>query len=339
MPEKENLLVSIADIIKDYRIDELDQPTPDHVDKWVNQFSEKVRLPILRELMYVFAKNYYNKKRISDWIDQFTKYKGIAGDNPTDFWTGVNFLNIQKKGDSQKRMLSIIESSLNESLGLDINNCGTPEGPYLYVDDFLFSGFHVGDDLEAWINECSLRKAKIFILLLETYSLGLYKVKVRLDNAIKVTKKNVEYQFFYGKKSENRNSCKKDSDVLWPSELPGEQSVMDYLAQDQKFPFSPRPVGGVLSSFSSEAGRQLLEKEFLLAGLKIRSFSENPKEVLRPLGFSSFGLGFGSMIVSYRNCPNNCPLALWWGNPKAGKSSPLSKWYPLFQRKINDEEN
>jgi hypothetical protein len=36
-------------------------------------------------------------------------------------------------------------------------------------------------------------------------------------------------------------------------------------------------------------------------------------------------LGFGSTIVTFRNCPNNAPLAFWAGDP----------WYPLFPRKIN----
>ena len=33
---------------------------------------------------------------------------------------------------------------------------------------------------------------------------------------------------------------------------------------------------------------------------------------MRPLGYHNLRtLGFGSMFITYRNCPNNCPLALW----------------------------
>lgn len=107
------------------------------------------------------------------------------------------------------------------------------------------------------------------------------------------------------------------------------------MAKEQKFPFEPRQPGGKLqyNVFSSEEGRQLLERELLLAGMRIRAFCKNPNRALRPLGFSSFALGFGSMIVTFRNCPNNCPLALWWGDPHAGLNHPFSKWYPLFPRK------
>ena len=38
-------------------------------------------------------------------------------------------------------------------------------------------------------------------------------------------------------------------------------------------------------------------------------------------------LGFGSLIVTYRNCPNNAPLALWVDAP----------WYPLFPRTTNTQ--
>lgn len=49
-------------------------------------------------------------------------------------------------------------------------------------------------------------------------------------------------------------------------------------------------------------------------------------EYQRPLGNMVLEtLGFGSMLVTFRNCPNNSPLALWAGDP----------WYPLFPRKVN----
>ncbi|WP_449265039.1 phosphoribosyltransferase-like protein, partial [Escherichia coli] len=48
----------------------------------------------------------------------------------------------------------------------------------------------------------------------------------------------------------------------------------------------------------------------------------------RPLGHITLDtLGFGSLIVTFRNCPNNAPLALWVGEP----------WYPLFPRTTNSQ--
>jgi hypothetical protein len=84
--------------------------------------------------------------------------------------------------------------------------------------------------------------------------------------------------------------------------------------------------------FSSETNRQILEEEFTLAGIKINNAMSDDlskRKYWKPLGVSSFsGLGFGALVFSYRNCPNNTPLAFWWGDWNEGNI-----WYPLFQRK------
>src|SRR5690606_18685353 len=114
-------------------------------------------------------------------------------------------------------------------------------------------------------------------------------------------------------------------------------SVQAYAAA-QRFGFEPRTAGGKTEHpvFSGEDGRQLLEREMLIAGVRIRGFAANPKDIVRPLGYGPFSLGFGATVVTYRNCPNNCPLAWWWGDPSQPSHSPLSKWYPLFPRKVYD---
>lgn len=130
------------------------------------------------------------------------------------------------------------------------------------------------------------------------------------------------------------------SEVLWPATVQDDPAVAAYLAQQGRFPLEPRQPGGKpeIEIFSSEEGRQLLEREFLRAGVRIRGFCQNPNQIMRPLGFSSFGVGFGSTIVTYRNCPNNAPLALWWGDPNAHHNHPFSRWYPLLQRRTYERE-
>ena len=108
-----------------------------------------------------------------------------------------------------------------------------------------------------------------------------------------------------------------------------------YMETEERYPFVPRNPGGhsELNLFSSETGRQALEREMLLAGMRIRSFCQEPSPAMRPLGRGYFGLGFGSMIVTYRNCPNTVPLALWWGDSNEHPDHPFSKWYPLLPRR------
>lgn len=78
--------------------------------------------------------------------------------------------------------------------------------------------------------------------------------------------------------------------------------------------------------FSNDANRQLLEQEFLKAGIQIRQMCPHLGVTQRPLGHMSLDtLGFGSLLVTFRNCPNNAPLALWAGDP----------WIPLFPRTTN----
>jgi len=87
--------------------------------------------------------------------------------------------------------------------------------------------------------------------------------------------------------------------------------------------------------FSSEKNRIILEREFTLAGLKINSsiHDEEKKLYWKPLGITPLkGLGFGAMVLTYRNCPNNTPLVLWWGDWDNNVI-----WTPLFQRKTYEK--
>ena len=108
--------------------------------------------------------------------------------------------------------------------------------------------------------------------------------------------------------------------------------AQDYVDAEERFPFEARPGGGTGWPFSSEQGRSLLEREFLLAGIRIRNLAQQPADIVRPLGWGPFGLGSGSTLVTFRNCPNNAPLALWWGDPRAPQGHPFREWFPLFPR-------
>jgi hypothetical protein len=194
----------------------------------------------------------------------------------------------------------------------------------------MFSGGRVGYDLEQWINKDAPQIARVHVIVAAFHTSGHFFVERKLKDVAKATGKNIKIEFWRALKIENRKAYKNNSGVLWPAVIPEIEAVQTYLALPSKFPFEPRQPGVLAGPFLSESGRQILESEFLIAGIKIRSLSENPKPVMRPLGFSPFGLGFGSTIVTYRNCPNNCPLALWWGDPEA--TSGALHWYPLLPR-------
>lgn len=338
MTERAQLLNSLATTMADYRAGELPSPTPDHVDRWVQQFSPDVQVPLLRELGHVLEKTYFTRSFVQEFLDHLVQNERLVGDAPCEFWKGAELLKIQRNGNSQVEILGLLAESLRKECDLTLPACA--DGRYIYLDDVLFSGSRIGSDLSAWIRDDAPQEADVHIVVIATHKLGEWQCLERLKNDARSSGKRIKFRCWRAFSFENRKRYRDSSEVLWPVSLPDHALLRAYMAEEERFPFELRNVGGRLQHdiFSSEQGRQLLERELLLAGAQIWGFSQNPNRWVRPLGFSAFGLGFGSTVVTFRNCPNNCPLALWWGDPEADAWSPLSKWYPLFPRKTYGRE-
>ncbi len=318
--ERSDLLASIADTVKDYRAEEIAEPTPGHVDRWIRQFDGDVQVPMLRELDYVFRYNYISKSRMQQLLGN------IASSASCDSWRARHILSVQRQGGSQATLREMFGVALKERCGSSIHYQGSSDGPFVYLDDVIFTGNRVIQDLSAWISRDAPQGAQLYVFVIAAYQSGKYWIEA--NNSLKSLKSRkqirVVIRHFESFEFESRLTYRNQSDVLWPV-----AGVYD----DESF--SPRtPQSRVSNVFSSEQGRQLLEREFLNAGIRIRGFAQNPSPQLKPLGFSRFEPGFGSLFVTFRNCPNNCPLALWYGDPSSYPDShPLGRWYPLFPRK------
>lgn len=322
MPERSDLLAAVAGTIRDYRAGEIAEPTPDHVERWISQFDQAVQVPMLRELDFVLQRTYVSRSRAQQLLTT------IAGHFPCDFWRDAHILDIQRNdGHSQAEMLELFLPILRERCGPGIGYQDSPGGEFIYLDDAIFTGNRVIQDLTRWTQRQSPAKAALHIMTFALYRGGEYWID---QNAARwKSGKEIDYNcsmidsFYF----ENRRYFRNQSDVLWPT-------AEVYSAEG----FAPRyPVAGSSRIFASEEGRQLLEREFLNAGIKIQGFANDPNPMLKPLGFHRFNPGFGALFVTYRNCPNNCPLALWYGEPERyPPSHPLGRWYPLFSRKPND---
>jgi|SRR5450830_1274 len=331
MSERDDLLVSVAHEIRTYRKGDLPEPTAEHVDRWLHQFTAAQQLPFLREFEHVIKQTFITQKNVKDFLRTLVNNAKLAGADPAAYWTSANFLSIQQNGQSQKEMLNLFSKCLKDECGLDLNECGDEGGDFIYLDDVMFSGNRVGNDLEGWIVNYAPQSAKIHVVVAALHSGGSYLVDKRLKSVVEQSGKKIAIKYWRALEIENRKWYKNSSGVLWPTAVPNVPEVQAYMALPANFPFEPRQSStATIEPFSSEAGRQVLENEFLIAGAKIRAMSESPKQSMRPLGFSPFGVGFGSMISTYRNCPNNCPLALWWGDPEV--NSGALHWYPLLQR-------
>ena len=335
MSERDDLLASIAHTIEDYRAGEIASPSPDHVDRWVKQFNAEVQVPLLSELDYTLKRTYFAKSTVGGFFAHQIRHQGLAGASPCEFWRAAQVLDVQKQGHSQREIRQLFGIALQEQCSLALMDCGSAGGAYIYLDDVLFTGGRIGTDLSEWITDQAPAEFTVHILVIATHRLGEWQCTERLKKAAADAGKKMHIHCWAAIRLENRKANRNTSEVLWPAVIPQDESLQVYLAEEKKFPFQPRQTGGKPEHgiFSSEAGRQLLEEQLLLAGMRIRSFSKNPSRALRPLGFSPFGLGFGSMIATFRNCPNNAPLALWWGDPDAPAGHPFRNWVPLLPRK------
>jgi hypothetical protein len=325
MPERTDLLVSIAATTADYRAGEVAAPTPDHVERWVNQFDAEVQLPILREIDHVLKRTYFSKETVGGFLKGLITNDKLVGNDPIAFWRAANFLDIQQGGGSQHDLLSLFDENLRTELGIGINECGGGS-TFLYIDDAVFTGGRVKSDLTTWIADAAPQAATVHVLVIAIHE-GFYYNRDKIVSAAQEAGKAIDIKWWRLAMFENRKFNRNSSDILWPVEIPDDAITRAHVGNMGHQPVL-RVAGqtGTLSIFSSDAGRQLLEQEFLKAGTRIRQICPNLPEIERPLGHSYLEtLGFGSTLVTYRNCPNNAALALWVGNP----------WHPLFPRKTN----
>ena len=315
MNERDELLASIANTIKDYRQGELPEPTPEHVDRWISQFDPDVQVPMLHELNNVFKHSYVSRNRAQELLEKIVDYFHC------DFWHDAHILNIQRQGNSQAEIRELFGQILRARCGPDVGFEGSADGDSVYLDDAIFTGDRIINDLSVWIRDQAPERGTVHILVIAFYALGEYWINRRKEELR--SGKQIDIRIHHIprviRRLENRRSNRDESAVLWPT--------ADVYSAEGFYPRNPEQS-------DTEQRRQLLEREFLNAGIKIREFAQNPNPRLKPLGFSNFEPGFGSLLVTYRNCPNNCPLALWYGEPSAHPPThPLGKWYPLLPRK------
>ena len=327
MTERADLLDSIALTIADYREGDLTKPTPGHVERWINQFNVEMQVPILREMDHVLNRIYFSRKKTAGFLIGLFQTESLVGDNPCAFWGGVKFLNIQRNGASQQEMLALFSKVLEQKCGFSVDDCGSDPKVFVYLDDAIFSGGTVHQDLIHWIETDAPDNAILYVIVIATHE-GFFFNKQKITQELAKSGKTIKIKWWQLVNLENRRTYADTSDVLWPVSIPDDPAVQEYITNNLEYKPHPRNPGkvGTLGIFSSDTGRQVLEQEFLKAGVRIRQMCPNLNQFQRPLGnivLDSFG--FGSLVVTFRNCPNNAPLALWVGDP----------WYPLFPRTTN----
>ncbi|RJQ44120.1 MAG: hypothetical protein C4534_06960 [Gaiellales bacterium] len=328
------LLESIAGTIADYREGDVPRRTPENVERWVSQFPEEAHDGILSEVNHLLSQTYISRDRMTSFLRGLTTNEKFCAGNPKAFWKRANLLNIQQGGNSQRELLAMFCELLKQEVGVELAECGSTDGPFVYLDDGVFGGGRVLQDLSTWIETKAPAECEVRIVVAALHTLGEYYIGDRIGKLETKAKKKINLSWWRIHTVENRRYYKNVSDVLWPTAVPSgplAEAYVRYLTEeDPKYKLELRSPGSVGQKkfFSSDQARILLEQQFLIEGLKIRNMCPNLPETMRPLGATLLKtFGFGSTIVTFRNCPNNCPLVLWVDDP----------WYPLFPRSTNSE--
>jgi hypothetical protein len=330
--ERQKLCESVAETIKTYREGEIEQRTAEHVDRWLSQFTPENQLEFLREFDHVIGKTFATKDDFSKYLDMLLVEPKLVGSSASTFWRNVTLLDIQKRGFSQDEMIQLLQQRSMEHFGVEAST--HPDGEeYIYLDDFIFTGGRVKQDLADWVGSKAPASGSLHVIVIARHN-GSYQLEEYIQGLFEASGKKFDVKVWCYKhlKIENRNRYRAQSNILWPTSISDEPEIAAFAGGLQdKYPFSPRTPNSIVAwPFSTESGRQIVEKEFLLAGIKIINRCDNVTAKMKPLGFSFWGLGFGALITSYRNCPNNCPLAMWWGNETA--TSGALSWFPLLPR-------
>lgn len=314
-----------------------------HILRWAGQFPIDVRSVVLRETAFLLRRFFLPASVASKQIAALLKELIIYGGHPfsPSFLCKVNYLDIQKNKGSQKDILKLIEDVLAAEHAIDIKKCGG-SNVYFYVDDCVFTGNRVRNDLVPWINDVAAPGDRLEIFHLAIHRAGWEYAKKHIVAAAK--SKGVSVNWSWILEFDNRKTSDSLFEMLWPQHTQYADVVAEYWQRTGQAELDlgaycrPRGSPATENLCSSPERRTIYERALLEAGSRIVVAAKNPAPSMRPLGYEKLvSLGFGSVFVSYRNISNNCPLALWYGNPSYPQGHPLGAWYPLIPRRVNKE--
>jgi hypothetical protein len=313
--------------------------TPDHVDRWVSQFAAQDQMPILSETDALLQETYVSRDEAKRWLRKLLGHEALVGSEPRDGVRRISFLDVQRRGTSQRAMLELLDESMKETFGFGIADCGEAPDTFVYLDDALYTGSHVRHDLADWFDD-KVPGTRLFLIFLAAHSEGKKYVTEQLEPLY--LRNRVTVKFVHGMTFRNDRMNPSHFDCLWPVDGDPDPDVERYIAESPDIQsyrltrsrlFRPDLADVSGRGFSSSEARRTLEHALLRAGASIWSLPRIRAASIRPMGWEKLAsLGFGATFVCFRN---NCPVAWWWGNPSQPAWNPLSRWYPLFPRTVN----
>lgn len=309
--------------------------TPKRVEQWVRQFSAESQNVVLAEMERVLGQTYLSRLQAIEYLESFFADPRIFGTSPGTTLRNTEFLRLARKGSSQRDLLSLADDVLNRTHGIDTRATKASPRVYVYMDDALYTGNTLYYDIKEWLGTVPAGSI-LHIYFFAVHTSGWTYVRDRLEGDGLWGR--VEGRIWAHRWYDTHEALDSKQERIWPRQFDSEE-VEGYaqrlLDVGSARLFRPNSVQGDVL-FSSEQARDIVEREFLTAGVRITNLSNNPKLTMRPLGYEKLrSFGFGSLLVTYRNISNNCPLCLWWGDTSYPDTHPFSQWEPLFPRQGN----
>jgi hypothetical protein len=341
----EQLITDIQRILEDYRAGEKRdvQVTTEGITIWIKQFERDVRLTILTELKHILKSRYFSKSRAQTQLAKLIEVltRDFNYNSEKEFLEHAVFLDLQDIGKSQKAMLELLESIIQEKYGMQLKDCGSKSKRFsVYIDDVLCSGLTLKQNIESWSKK-EFQAGKTNQVAVEDGSTELILMYFFLHEK-NWRKKKSEFKRNLSKNfSDNINVYRvveisnqvEDAsplDLLYPVEDNQPQIVIDYkdmvvkhvdeyteknhyVSPEEFYRPSDRPKKESL--FTSPENRIIVENEFLRKGVEILNSSNANNKQIRALGYSlpsQKNFGFGALCFTWRNIPNNTPLVFWY---------------------------
>ncbi|ELB2808745.1 hypothetical protein QNE88_000648 [Vibrio alginolyticus] len=326
------LCCAIASIISGYAGNRFGNYDADHVRRWANQFEESERQLVLEETLYILERQYITEEKFKGFVRDVIKTPHLHGGDPQTFWQNASLLQIQQHGNSQAELNDIFCSVLEQTHHVNgiINQ---KSSNYFYVDDFIFSGNRLYNDIKKWFEQHQPQDCKLNIVTIGFYTSGQYATKCKLEDLFKGKNITITFYRYDANILENQLRHKNKSERFWPTESVLQEPSIQAYAKEKGLTFQYRQVIQHSNKVFSQTRREEYERIMLKYGIKILGFPKTVSTVVKPLGYDTYTtFGFGSAVFTFRNCPNNNPLPFWWGNPNAEQDHPFRQWYPLLQR-------
>lgn len=345
------IIKEIVEIIKDYRRDDLDffyktEINEKHVTTWIEQFDEKDREFILKELLHLLPESYLTKENtleiLGNEFEILSKHFGY--ESVQAFLDETRFLDCQEHGKSQKVFLKFIDEILKVKYNYSLKDCGNKEiKNWLYLDDVLASGGTFREDILEEIKNYGYEKfqesgIKIIASFVILHCWASSNVRYTIDNKLNY-KLNDRLKFYRVAEISNNPKINyynpsPEFNHIYPIKTDMGDEILEFIESkferdygmgNEKYAFRDPNYPHKEKFFSNTQDRIRYENILLEKGFEIMKSIDNvTAQSLRPLGMtppSYKTLGTGSHFFTWRNISNTCPIVFWWG---------ANDWYPLF---------